>query len=313
MIKIHILRYGVHLPSTKTLQAFLATAEHLNFTKAANALNLTQGAISRQILSLEELLGVKLFFRHARGLSLTQQGLKFMPHAEDVLHRLRVAIEEVSSTPSTIKLNAPSCVTSWLLPRLMAFQDAHPDIDVELTSTIKHHLEPNFNLFDAVIMYSKTPKIPSVVSHQLFEECLTPICRPELLHDLGQDLAVDDLPRLTWLHANTEQSDWKLWLNHMERKDLFSKSNQHFSTLDQTMNAAQQGFGIAVGDITLAEQDLAMHRLIKPFEQTVLSGHSYYFLYPKQSDNPMLDTLQDWLVSGFQQSVAIEKQAMAAN
>lgn len=303
----------MHLPSTKTLQAFLATAEHLNFTKAANALNLTQGAISRQILSLEELLGVKLFFRHARGLSLTQQGLKFMPHAEDVLHRLRVAIEEVSSTPSTIKLNAPSCVTSWLLPRLMAFQDAHPDIDVELTSTIKHHLEPNFNLFDAVIMYSKTPKIPSVVSHQLFEECLTPICRPELLHDLGQDLAVDDLPRFTWLHANTEQSDWKLWLNHMERKDLFSKSNQHFSTLDQTMNAAQQGFGIAVGDITLAEQDLAMHRLIKPFEQTVLSGHSYYFLYPKQSDNPMLDTLQDWLVSGFHKSAKMEKQILAQN
>jgi len=303
----------MHLPSTKTLQAFLATAEHLNFTKAAHALNLTQGAISRQILSLEELLGVKLFFRHARGLSLTQQGLKFVPHAEDVLNRLRSAIEEVSSTPSTIKLNAPSCVTSWLLPRLMAFQDAHPDIDVELTSTIKHHLEPNFNLFDAVIMYSKAPKLPSVVSHQLFEECLTPICRPELLDDLGQQLSFDDLPRLTWLHANTEQSDWKLWLNHMERRELFSKSNQHFSTLDQTMNAAQQGFGIAVGDITLAEQDLAMHRLVKPFEQTVLSGHSYYFLYPKQSDNPMLDTLQDWLVSGFQQSVAIEKQAMAAN
>ncbi|WP_165313213.1 LysR substrate-binding domain-containing protein [Vibrio ziniensis] len=303
----------MHLPSTKTLQAFLATAEHLNFTKAANALNLTQGAISRQILSLEELLGVKLFFRHARGLSLTQQGLKFIPHAEDVLHRLCVAIEEVSSTPSTIKLNAPSCVTSWLLPRLMAFQDAHPDIDVELTSTIKHHLEPNFNLFDAVIMYSKAPKLPSVVSHQLFEERLTPICRPELLNDLGQQLVLDDLPRLTWLHANTEQSDWKLWLNHMDKKELFSKSNQHFSTLDQTMNAAQQGFGIAVGDITLAEQDLAMHRLIKPFDQTVLSGHSYYFLYPKQSDNPMLDTLQDWLVSGFQQSVAIEKQAMAVN
>ena len=303
----------MHLPSTKTLQAFLATAEHLNFTKAANALNLTQGAISRQILSLEELLGVKLFFRHARGLSLTQQGLKFIPHAEDVLHRLRVAIEEVSSTPSTIKLNAPSCVTSWLLPRLMAFQDAHPDIDVELTSTIKHHLEPNFNLSDAAIMYSKAPKLPSVVSHQLFEERLTPICRPELLNDLGQQLGLEDLPRLTWLHANTEQSDWKLWLNHMDKKELFSKSNQHFSTLDQTMNAAQQGFGIAVGDITLAEQDLAMHRLIKPFDQTVLSGHSYYFLYPKQSDNPMLDTLQDWLVSGFQQSVAIEKQAMAVN
>jgi len=291
----------MHLPSTKTLQAFLATAEHLNFTRAANALNLTQGAISRQILSLEEMLGVKLFFRHARGLSLTQQGLQFIPHAEDVLHRLRIAVEEVSSTPSTIKLNAPSCVASWLLPRLMAFQDAHPDIDVELTSTIKHHVEPNFNLFDVAIMYAKTPKLPSVISHQLFEECLTPLCRPELIEgaSLGSDL--EPLTRLTWLHANSEQSDWTLWLNHIGQRGLYSKSNQHFSTLDQTMNAAQQGFGIAVGDITLAEQDLATHRLVKPFDETVLSGYSYYFLYPKQSDNPMLDILQHWLVSGYQE------------
>ncbi len=291
----------MNLPSTKTLQAFLATAEYLSFTRAAQAMNLTQGAISRQIISLEELLGVKLFFRHARGLSLTPQGLKFIPHAEDVLHRLRVAIEDVSSTPSTIKLNAPSCVASWLLPRLMAFQDVHPDIDVELTSTIKHHLEPNFNLFDVVIMYGKSPKMPSVISHQLFEERLTPLCRPELINGNEQQISIESLTRLTWLHANSEQSDWKLWLNHVGKRDLFSKSNQHFSTLDQTMNAAQQGFGIAVGDITLADQDLALNRLIKPFDETVLSGQSYYFLYPKQSDNPMLDTLQHWLVAGFKE------------
>lgn len=299
MIKNHILWATMHLPSTKTLQAFLATAEHLNFTRAADALNLTQGAISRQILALEDLLGVKLFFRHARGLSLTQQGVKFVPHAEDVLRRLRMAIDDVSSTPSTIKLNAPSCVTSWLLPRLMAFQDAHPDIDVELTSTIKHHPDPNFDLFDAVISYGKTPKLPSVMSHLLFEERLTPICRPELLQTYGGELSVKQLTQFTWLHANTEQSDWKLWLTHHGERGLASKLNQHFSTLDQAMNAAQQGFGIAVGDVTLAEQDLAMKRLMMPFDDTVLSGHSYYFLFPKQSDNPMLDRLQNWLVSGY--------------
>jgi len=301
----------MHLPSTKTLQAFLATAEHLNFTRAANTLNLTQGAISRQILALEELLGVKLFFRHARGLSLTPQGLKFIPHAEDVLHRLRIAVEDVSTTPSTIKLNAPSCVTSWLLPRLMAFQDVHPDIDVELTSTIKHHVDPNFNLFDVIIMYGKTPKLPSVVSHQLFEECLTPLCRPELLTTYPSPIDMKALTRLTWLHANSEQSDWKLWLNHIGERGLFSKSNQHFSTLDQTMNAAQQGFGIAVGDITLAEQDLATNRLVKPFDETVLSGQSYYFMYLKQSDNPMLDILQNWLVSGFQEHSNVNTTVMA--
>ncbi len=128
--------------------------------------------------------------------------------------------------------------------------------------------------------------------------CLTPLCRPELLEPFALLEEVEPLTRLTWLHANSEQSDWKLWLNHVGKKDLFSKSNQHFSTLDQTMNAAQQGFGIAVGDITLAEQDLSMNRLVKPFNQTVLSGQSYYFLYPKQSDNPMLETLQNWLVTG---------------
>ncbi|WP_136487047.1 LysR substrate-binding domain-containing protein [Vibrio sp. H11] len=289
----------MHLPSTKTLQAFLATAEYLNFTRAADALNLTQGAISRQIQSLEELLGVKLFYRHARGLSLTQQGLKFVPHAEDILRRLRMAIDDVSSTPSSIKLNAPSCVTSWLLPRLMAFQEAHPEIDVALTSTIKHHPEPDFDRYDAVILYGKATKMPNLVSQLLFEERLTPICRPELLAEGQETLSLEQLTKMTWLHANSEQSDWKLWLAHHGQRGLSSRSNQHFSTLDQAMNAAQQGFGIAVGDVTLAAQDLAMHRLVSPFSDAVPSGYNYSILFPKQSDNPMLDLLQNWLVDGY--------------
>ncbi len=288
------------LPSTKTLQAFLATAEHLSFTRAADALNLTQGAISRQIIALEELIGVKLFYRHARGLTLTPQGSQFVTRAEDIIARLYHAISEVAATPSRIKLNAPSCVTAWLLPRLMAFQDAHPEADVELTSTIKHLSEPNFDAFDAVIMYGKTPKQPSLNSQLLFEERLTPLCRPELWQSVIGDSLVtmaQSLPKFTWLHANPTQSDWRLWLEHCDQPRMCSKSNQHFSTLDQAMNAAQQGFGIAVGDITLAAQDLQLNRLIMPFDDSVSSGQSYYFLYPRQSDNPILNLLQNWLTS----------------
>ncbi len=289
----------MQLPSTKTLQVFLATAQHLNFTRAAQAMNLTQGAISRQIIALEELLGVPLFYRQARGLSLTQQGSHFVPLAEDILQRLQQAISSLAVHSAKIKLNAPSCVTSWLLPRLMSFQDAYPEVDVELTSTIKHQLEPNFDSFDAVIAYGKAPKQPSVVGQLLFDERLTPLCRPELWHAVvnHNQPQPDDLTKFTWLHANAAQSDWKLWLAHQHIKQISGKGNQHFSTLDQAMNAALQGFGIAIGDITLAQQDLLTQRLLMPFDDHVPSGQSYYFLYPRQSDNSMLNLLQNWLIS----------------
>ncbi len=300
MIKTHSFNSFMPLPSTKSLQVFLATAKHLNFTRAADAMNLTQGAISRQVIALEETVGVPLFYRHARGLSLTEQGRLLVPKAQDILDRLQQAISDVSASSSRIKLNAPSCVTSWLLPRLMAFQDAHPDVDVELTSSINHHSAPNFEAFDVVIIYGKEPKQPSVTSHHLFEERLTPMCRPELWDAIVPKAISDPSPWLeqfTWLHANSTQSDWQLWLNHRQQKKMSSKSNQHFSTLDQAMNAAQQGFGIAIGDVTLAQQDLSMNRLIQPFNDTVLSGQSYYFLYPRQTHNPILNLLQNWLIS----------------
>ncbi len=286
------------LPSTKAIQAFLATAEHLNFTRAADALNLTQGAVSRQIIALEAMIGVKLFFRHARGLSLTPQGSQFVPLAEDIISRLYQAVANVASTPSRIKLNAPSCVTTWLLPRLMAFQDAYPEADVELTSTIKHQTKPNFDAFDAAIIYGKEPKDSSLNNQLLFDERLTPLCRPELWHSIVKDQSgsiLHMLPKFTWLHATPTHNDWRLWLEHCQQPNITSKSNQQFSTLDQAMNAAQQGFGIAVGDITLAAQDLAMNRLIMPFDDSVCSGQSYYFLYPRQTENPMLNLLQNWL------------------
>ncbi|PMG04528.1 LysR family transcriptional regulator [Vibrio breoganii] len=290
---------NTRLPSTKNLQAFLATAEHLNFTHAAQAMNMTQGAISRQIQSLEELVGVALFYRQARGLALTPEGSKLIPMAEDILVRLRKAVIDVADRSNKIKLNAPSCVTSWLLPRLMSFQQENPDIEVELTSSIKHQLLPNFESFDLVIVYGRPPRSLSVSEHVLFEEKLTPICSPELwkkvIGDEGQ-WNDKDLARFTWLHANPMQSDWNLWLEKSGSIARKGRRNQTFSTLDQAMNAAQQGFGIAVGDITLAEEDLKLNRLMQPYTDYVTSGQSYYLLRPAEAQSAAIDDFLAWLL-----------------
>ncbi|MEL7291448.1 MAG: LysR substrate-binding domain-containing protein [Pseudomonadota bacterium] len=289
------------LPSTKSLQAFLATAQDLNFTHAAQRLNMTQGAISRQIQSLEALMGVALFYRQARGLALTPEGAKFVPLAESVTQRLQSAIREVVDGANRIKLNAPSCITTWLLGRIANFQQAHPDIHVELTSITKHQVVPNFDNFDLIITYGQPIRSKSVEQVVLFDEILAPVCAPELWDKFavqdgeGQASAIQTLMGLTWLHANAEQSDWSMWLSAAGFNKVFGKGNQTFATLDQAMNAAQQGFGIAIGDITLAAQDLQMKRLVRPFSTTVASGNSYHLLNPKHEENHMVNQLVTWL------------------
>ena len=290
------------LPSTKTLLAFLSTARHLNFTHAAHELNVTQGAVSRQVLAFEDSLGCDLFYRHARGLSLTPKGEELVPLIQATIQQLQSALNQVSSSPSKIKLNAPSCITSWLLPKLMSFQQAYPEIDVELTSTIKHVFEPSFDPFDAVITYGKKPNQHSIVSQLLFNEQLAPICQSQIivkdhLADINSSIIKPHkLSHYTWLHANNEQSDWRLWLEHIGSNELSSKNNQQFATLDQAMNAAIQGFGIAIGDITLAKQDIDLGRLVKVSEGSVFSGNGYFLLQPKNRPNTSLSALVDWLV-----------------
>lgn len=294
------------LPSTKALYAFVVTAEELNFTAAANRLNLTQGAVSRQISSLEQQLDVALFHRHARGLSLTSKGAEFLPLVEHTLNHLQRSIEHIAHEKRKIKLKVPSCITSWLLPKLMNFQQQNPEIDVELTSTIKHSVNFASEPFDAAIGYGDldtfSQQDQQLHYHLLFEEILTPVCAPTLLGE-HLSLQVSLLKQQTWLHATPEKSDWKLWLKAWaaEQKQpewtaLEGKKNQHFATLDLSVNAAMQGFGIAIGDTMLAQADIELGRLIAPCQLNVRSGKGYYFIRPKSQINNNIECLMDELL-----------------
>lgn len=289
------------LPSTKELHAFVITAEELNFTSAAQRLNVTQGAVSRQILALEQRLEASLFERHARGLYLTEKGAEFLPLIEAALNQIQRAVEKISLDKNIIRLKAPSCITSWLLPKLMQFQQTHPDIDVELTSSINHKVNLSTEHFDAAISYGELEKLPKL-DHQLssellFEEKLTPMCSPSLFTEITP-LALEKLTHITWLHATPDKSDWKLWLKQLSKNlhcpeinSMRVKQNQHFATLDLSINAAVQGFGMAIGDVTLAKTELEMGRLTTPYPLEVSSGKGYFLMRPKSSINPSLERL----------------------
>ncbi|UTV30957.1 LysR substrate-binding domain-containing protein [Photobacterium atrarenae] len=295
----------IRTPTMKELQSFLVTAQQLNFTAAAQVLNLTQGAVSRQISSLESRLNVRLFNRHARGLALTQKGAEFLPLVENALNQLHRAVDQITNEKQQIKLKVPSCITSWLLPRLMTFQQQYPDIDVELTSAIKHSINFAREPFDAAICYGQPPKQKDLTSYLLFEELLAPVCSPALLAAHECPLQAEEMRAFTWLHATPQKSDWSLWLSQLDSHDAMpgrtgqaiqlSEQNQHFATLDLAVSAAIQGFGIAIGDITLARPDLDAGRLVMPNPNSVASGNGYYLIRPKNLQTASLDLLFDWL------------------
>ncbi len=269
------------------VHAFIVTARHLNLTRAAGELCITQGAVSRKIASLESWLGFALFDRHARGLTLTAQGASLLPAMKTNFEQMVFAAEQASKSHAVIRLKAPTCAMRWLVPRLVALEQAQPDLHVSLTTTVDHSTQ--LENYDAAILYGSAP----AGSWRLFDEELTPAIAASLLPAEG--LTVEDLARFTFLHPTADGRDWRLWLNQQQAGFSIRRS-QHFDTMDLAISAAIQGFGVTVADVTLIETDLAMRRLIAPFSETVKTGAVYSLIQrPAEDAPPQLAALVAWL------------------
>ncbi|MGB9095317.1 LysR substrate-binding domain-containing protein [Erwinia sp.] len=269
------------------IHAFIVTARHLNLTRAAGELCITQGAVSRKIAALESWLGFALFDRHARGLSLTAQGASLLPAMKTSFEQMMQAAEQASKTHGVIRLKAPTCAMRWLVPRLVALEQAQPDLHVSLTSTVDHSTQ--LDNHDVAILYGSAP----AGSSRLFDEELTPVMATSLQPE--EPMAIGDLSRFTFLHPTADSRDWQLWLSQQQAA-VSQKRNQHFDTMDLAISAAIQGFGVTVADVTLIEADLAMKRLIAPFSETVKTGAVYSLIQrPSEEAPPQLAALVAWL------------------
>ena len=277
------------LPPLAALHTFLVTAQCCNFTRAAQQLHLTQGAVSRQIAGLEEQLGYPLFVRQARGLSLTREGQDWLPRVQQVFGLIEEGVQQVGAQRATLQLKAPTCVMRWLLPRLMEWQALRPDVPVELTTTVQHGVDFRREGFDAAVVYGAQPNHGLQVL-KLFDEQLTPVCAPQL-----PLRALEDLERHMLLHPARDEKDWNTWLAAAGVVLPKQVRRQHFETLDMAMSMASQGTGVAIGDWSLIGDDLHGGRLCMPFGLKVTTGKGYYLVSQATHLPAGLVELLDWL------------------
>lgn len=292
------------LPPLNALQVFEVVARHRSFTCAAEHLCLTQGAVSRQILSLEDYYKFPLFIRGKKGLTLTTEGEMLLPVVREGLGRIEEMSLRLTRQRTDLAMKVPTCIMRWMLPRIMRFQAEHPDLLVQITATWQHDVDFRVELFDAAIIYGSSPRA-DVHAVPLFDERITPVCAPELLN--SKPLAqFDDLSQFTLLHPTRDHRDWRQWLDQVGATQVDANMGPSFETLDLATNAAMQGFGIAIGDRTLVDDDLVAKRLVMPFDKVIETGARYYFVYPEcVAHQPKVKRFSEWMAQNRQRQPAL--------
>src|SRR5438045_5962001 len=196
------------LPSLNGLRAFEAAARHLSFTQAASELNVTQTAISHQIKRLEQELGIRLFVRQNRALALTPEAKDYLPGVRAAFNDLRLATDRVLRKDNDHVLTVStlaSLAAKWLLPRLSAFQEAHPDIDVRITTSTSL-VDFKSGDVDAAIRYGRG-HWPGLRADWLMADELFPVCSPALVAGKEPLREPEDLADQVLLHSSAGTAD----------------------------------------------------------------------------------------------------------
>jgi LysR family glycine cleavage system transcriptional activator len=292
------------LPSLNGLRAFEAAARHLSFTNAASELNVTQTAISHQIRRLEEELGIRLFVRQNRALALTPEAREYLPGVRAAFNDLRLATDRLLRKDNDHVLTVStlaSLAAKWLLPRLAAFQEAHPGIDVRITTSTTLIDFKNGDV-DAAIRYGRG-QWPGLRADWLMADQLFPVCSPALLTGNHPLRCPEDLKDHVLLHtSNANSDDWRLWLTAAGLPtNLSTHPGVTFDLIFMTVQAAIDGIGVAMGRTSYVEADIAKGRLVVPFKITLPADAGFYLVYPEATaDSPKLAAFRQWLVASVQ-------------
>ena len=294
-----------NLPHLAFFQGFEAAARTLSFTKAAEELFITQSAVSRQIKALEGNLGLKLFERRPRSLTLTENGQALYRIAADVLDRLQSATDQLRAETHARQLSITTTTgfaSLWLIPRLRRFTALHPDIDVRISATTDA-LNLERSLIDLAIRYCKPESVPEGAV-RLFGEEMIPVCSRALLREKNrplkrpQDLAHHTLLHFDYAGAEAIYMDWGTWLTALGIGELKSAGALHFSQYEQMIQAAISGQGVALGRQPLVNDLIELGALAAPFKQTLVGSRAYFIIESRLSTGkPQVREFAQWLLA----------------
>lgn len=308
------MNYRKLTPSMSLLLAFEASARHASFTRAAEELALTQSAVSRQVQTLEAMLGVALFVREGKRIMTTDAGRAYMAEIGAALTQIRNATLQALSSETFGKhlrvATLPTFGAKWLLPRLHELYRAHPDLQIDLHSRIEE-IDFASQPLDAAITVGDG-RWPNVIAHRLYPEELVLITSPATLKPasrgpsnarrakatserrVGPSVAM--LEGSTLLRVGSFPDAWREWCAHFGLPHHALRLGPSFELTSHLIQAVIAGIGVGLVPRMLVEDELANGSLCSPFEP-VPSSRSYYFTYPERVQNhPALVAFREWLL-----------------
>ena len=288
------------LPPLNPLRAFEAAARHLSFTLAADELSVTQGAVSRQVRTLENYFQTPLFRRGSRSLELTDTAKRYVPAIQGALdtidHATGQLFKKTDNDRLYVKTSLQTFAMTWLVPRFSSFRQLHQDLDVDFVTSISLGEEDFFREPIDVAVSRERPKVKGLKAEEFMEEELVVVCSPSLLSgDIPLSIPAD-LVHHTLLHNVTRASCWSVWLRQTGTKGIDTTSGLIFDSFYLAVQAAIAGIGVAVLPVPVADVSLRQGYLVTPFDFPVMSGEKYCLLYLEhRSEVTKIRAFRDWL------------------
>lgn len=297
----HIMRRKI--PSLQALACFEAAARHQSYTRAAQELALTQGAVSRQISALEAFVGAALFQRTRHGVLLTERGRDY---AAQVAPRLDALEQDTldamggAGRAQTVQLAAvPTFATRWLIPRLPALQAQHPELTVHIDTRTRAFMFADTR-FDAALFAGTPEQVANwagTKALKLLDEAVLPVCSPRWL-DGQPRLTPQAIAALPLLQQSTRPLAWRQWFEAQGVSAPQAMSGPRFELFSMTAAAAVAGLGLALVPRLLIDAELAQGSLVVACERALPAARAYYLISPERSDErAALLTFRQWLLA----------------
>jgi LysR family glycine cleavage system transcriptional activator len=285
------------LPPLNGLKAFEAAARSGSFTRAADELNVTQGAVSHQVKALENTLGLKLFQRERQRVILTEAGRDYLSVIRDALDQIAVGTERLLRRQGSGALTvstSPDFAAKWLVNRLSRFSEKHPGVDLRISATT-HYIDFARDDVDVAIRHGDGDWL-GLDMQRLYSERLFPVCSPKLIAGRNRITKPADLLKFPLLRLE----DTKNWARLFEATGVKAAVGPGpvLNRASMLIDAAIDGQGIALARTALAAWDLINGRLVRPVDASLKVANTYWIVCPKAASNvPKIVAFRNWVLA----------------
>ena len=290
------------LPSLALLQTFEVVARHRSFTRGAEEMSLTQSAISRQVQTLEDCLGLRLFRRLHRAIELTAEGQRLFEATGRGLAEIGDCLAALRATVKTPQITVSASVAFayfWLMPRLADFRALRPDVDLRVLASDRP-IAPKPGEVDVAILFGRGPW-PGLETHKLFGERVYPVCSASYLRGHPEPLQPRDLLNHTLLHLDYDGAasggvGWPAWFAAQGVTGAQERRGIRFNSYPMVLQAAEAGQGVALGWSYITDPMLASGRLVSPVGNVLQTRDDYYVgTFEHGSQSPEISDFLQWI------------------